>query len=119
MEDRGLGKFTRKIFTLHTVQPFIFAGDDAYSYEFEDSALVAAASAGYNTDTGTASDALSQCPKQGLSDPHMFRECCWNLSMRGSVGETGLHVCFLVPSALHMELAKRMIAKFPKVSSSL
>ena len=49
----------------------------------------------------------------------MFRECCWHLSMRGSVGETGLHVCFLVPSSLHMELAKRMVAKFPKLINDI
>jgi hypothetical protein len=30
-------------------------------------------------------------------------------------GETGLHVCFLVPTSTHAELAKRMIARFPKV----
>ena len=29
------------------------SGEDAYSYEFEDSALVAAASAGYSPDKGT------------------------------------------------------------------
>ena len=52
-------------------------------------------------------------------DPQMFRECCWHLSMRGSVGETGLHVCFLVPSSLHMELAKRMVAKFPKLINDI
>ena len=32
------------------------------------------------------------------------------------VGETGLHVCFLVPTSTHLELAKMMIRKFPKVT---
>jgi hypothetical protein len=31
------------------------------------------------------------------------------------LGETGLHVCFLVPTSTHAELAKRMIRRFPKV----
>ena len=47
----------------------------------------------------------------------MFRECCWRLSKRGAVGETGLHVCFLIPTSTHIELAKRMIKRFPKVTN--
>ncbi|GIY42443.1 transient receptor potential cation channel subfamily V member 5 [Caerostris extrusa] len=44
-----------------------------------------------------------------------FRDVCWDLDQRGSVGETILHLCFLASSPTHAELAKRLVKLFPKL----
>ncbi|GFS44729.1 transient receptor potential cation channel subfamily V member 5 [Trichonephila inaurata madagascariensis] len=44
-----------------------------------------------------------------------FREVCWDLDQRGSVGETVLHLCLLVSTPIHAELAKRLVRMFPKL----
>ncbi|XP_033730840.1 transient receptor potential cation channel subfamily V member 6-like isoform X4 [Pecten maximus] len=44
-----------------------------------------------------------------------FRETCWDLNERGTVGETILHLCLLNASAIHADLAKRLLQAFPKL----
>ncbi|XP_055927061.1 transient receptor potential cation channel subfamily V member 5-like [Argiope bruennichi] len=52
-------------------------------------------------------------------DGPQFREVCWDLDQRGSVGETVLHLCFLVSSPLHLDLAKRLVKLFPKLINDI
>lgn len=44
-----------------------------------------------------------------------FRECCWDIHQTGSVGETILHLCLLNATAIHADLAKRLIQAYPRV----
>ncbi|XP_035213588.1 transient receptor potential cation channel subfamily V member 5-like, partial [Stegodyphus dumicola] len=48
-----------------------------------------------------------------------FREVCWDLDQRGSVGESALHMCFLISSPLHADLAKRLVKLFPKLINDI
>nr|XP_042896955.1 transient receptor potential cation channel subfamily V member 5 [Parasteatoda tepidariorum] len=56
-----------------------------------------------------------------VDDPHskdfapQFREVCWDLDQRGSLGETILHLCLLNATPVHIELAKRLVLLFPKL----
>jgi len=50
-----------------------------------------------------------------LSDPTKYRDVCWNVNMRGAVGETILHLCLLHSTALHADLAKRLLNFYPKL----
>ena len=47
--------------------------------------------------------------------PHLFRECCWQVEKRGSVGETTFHVCFLMQTPTHLVLARRLLKHYPKL----
>ncbi|XP_076364510.1 LOW QUALITY PROTEIN: transient receptor potential cation channel subfamily V member 5-like [Tachypleus tridentatus] len=47
------------------------------------------------------------------------REVCWDLSQCGSVGETILHLCLLMSTSVHAELAKRLIRLFPKLVNDI
>ncbi|KAJ8300412.1 hypothetical protein KUTeg_021931 [Tegillarca granosa] len=44
-----------------------------------------------------------------------YREVCWDLNERGTVGETILHLCLLNSTAIHADLAKRLLQAFPKL----
>lgn len=44
------------------------------------------------------------------------RLVCWNIAMRGSVGENIVHLCLLLNNPFHTELAQRIIAIFPKLA---
>ncbi|XP_022322067.1 transient receptor potential cation channel subfamily V member 5-like isoform X7 [Crassostrea virginica] len=48
-----------------------------------------------------------------------FRECCWDINQTGSVGETVLHLCLLNATAIHADLAKRLIQAFPKMINDI
>ncbi|XP_061164690.1 transient receptor potential cation channel subfamily V member 5-like isoform X6 [Saccostrea echinata] len=48
-----------------------------------------------------------------------FRDCCWDIDQRGSVGETILHLCLLNATAIHADLAKRLIQAFPKMINDI
>jgi hypothetical protein len=43
----------------------------------------------------------------------ILKKVCWDIEKRGAVGETPLHICVLVGSRLHLDLAKRLIKLFP------
>lgn len=45
--------------------------------------------------------------------PH---EVCWDLKKRGGVGETPLHLLFLMDSAEHTETAKIVLNMYPKLA---
>ena len=45
--------------------------------------------------------------------PH---EACWDIEKRGGVGETPLHLLFLMDSAEHTETAKIVINMYPKLA---
>ena len=49
------------------------------------------------------------------SQPEILKEVCWKLSERGAVGETGLHMCLLVSTVVHLELTRRLVKLFPKL----
>ena len=57
----------------------------------------------------------SQVSSTSSSEQETMKEVCWKLSERGSVGETGLHLCFLVATVVHMELGRRLVRIFPKL----
>jgi hypothetical protein len=43
-------------------------------------------------------------------------EACWDLSKRGGVGETPLHLLYLMDSAEHVETAKILLNMYPKLA---
>ncbi|XP_011866570.1 PREDICTED: transient receptor potential cation channel subfamily V member 5 [Vollenhovia emeryi] len=48
-------------------------------------------------------------------DKTKYRFVCWNLSDRGAVGETILHLCMLNSTAIHADLAKRLLRFYPQL----
>lgn len=49
------------------------------------------------------------------SDPNNYRDVCWDLDQRGGVGETILHLCLLMATSIHADLAKRLLKFYPKL----
>ncbi|XP_071441164.1 transient receptor potential cation channel subfamily V member 5 [Hetaerina americana] len=54
-----------------------------------------------------------------ISDPSKCRDVCWDLNERGAVGETILHLCLLNATALHADLAKRLLRFYPKLINDI
>ncbi|XP_048506566.1 transient receptor potential cation channel subfamily V member 5 isoform X2 [Athalia rosae] len=52
-------------------------------------------------------------------DKSKYREVCWCLSERGAVGETILHLCMLNATAIHADLAKRLLRFYPKLINDI
>ncbi|XP_044012696.1 transient receptor potential cation channel subfamily V member 5 [Aphidius gifuensis] len=52
-------------------------------------------------------------------DKKMYREVCWYLHERGAVGETILHLCMLNATAIHADLAKRLLRFYPKLINDI
>ncbi|XP_065339476.1 transient receptor potential cation channel subfamily V member 5 [Cloeon dipterum] len=52
---------------------------------------------------------------EDLKDPTKYRDVCWDVNKRGAVGETALHLCLLHATALHADLAKRLLRFYPKL----
>ncbi|XP_076297480.1 transient receptor potential cation channel subfamily V member nanchung isoform X2 [Lasioglossum baleicum] len=48
-------------------------------------------------------------------DKSKYRLVCWSLGERGAVGETILHLCMLHATAIHIDLAKRLLRFYPKL----
>ena len=48
-----------------------------------------------------------------------FSEACWDINERGTVGESILHLCLLNSSAIHANLAKRLLHHFPKLINDI
>lgn len=48
-------------------------------------------------------------------DPKMYKRICWRLDERGAVGESVIHLCLLAATAVHSELAKRLIKFYPNL----
>ncbi|CAK9830452.1 Transient receptor potential cation channel subfamily V member 6 [Anthophora retusa] len=48
-------------------------------------------------------------------DKKKYRLVCWSLGERGAVGETILHLCMLHATAIHTDLAKRLLRFYPKL----
>ncbi|CAF1176893.1 unnamed protein product [Adineta steineri] len=44
---------------------------------------------------------------------------CWDLDLRGGVGEHILHICFLSSSPVHSALAKRLLRYYPRLIDDL
>lgn len=53
--------------------------------------------------------------KKLLTDKNKYRLVCWSLGERGAVGETILHLCMLHATAIHIDLAKRLLRFYPKL----
>lgn len=47
------------------------------------------------------------------------KHVCWDLDVRGGVGEHILHICFLSSSPVHTALAKRLLRHFPRLIDDL
>lgn len=47
------------------------------------------------------------------------KRVCWDLDLRGGVGEHILHICFLSGSTVHSALAKRLLRHFPRLIDDL
>ena len=54
-----------------------------------------------------------------VSAEKKYREQCWRLDTRGTVGETILHLCMLSATQIHFDLAKRLIQFFPKMINDI
>ncbi|XP_066261060.1 transient receptor potential cation channel subfamily V member 5 [Euwallacea similis] len=52
-------------------------------------------------------------------NPTMYRHVCWKLRERGAVGETILHLCLLNATALHSDIAKRLLRFYPKLINDI
>ncbi|XP_076239493.1 transient receptor potential cation channel subfamily V member nanchung [Calliopsis andreniformis] len=52
-------------------------------------------------------------------DKNKYRLVCWSLSQRGAVGETILHLCMLHATAIHIDLAKRLLRFYPKLINDI
>ena len=48
-----------------------------------------------------------------------YREVCWDINKRGTVGENILHICVLLSTAIHADLAKRLIKEYPKLINDI
>lgn len=48
-----------------------------------------------------------------------YRWVCWKLEERGFVGETALHICFLLSTPTHMILARKLLAMFPMLINDI
>lgn len=48
-----------------------------------------------------------------------YRWVCWKLEERGFVGETALHICFLLSTPTHMILAHKLLAMFPMLINDI
>lgn len=46
-------------------------------------------------------------------NPSAYKKIIWNIKERGAVGETILHLCLLNATALHADLAKRLLRYYP------
>lgn len=71
--------------------------------------------AGFFTSFGKSPKPKTEKIEPRSKEPVIFREVCWKLSERGTVGETGLHMCLLVATVVHLELARRLVRLFPKL----
>lgn len=47
------------------------------------------------------------------------KRVCWDIEKRGAVGETPLHICLLVATRLHLDLARRLVKLFPKLVNDI
>lgn len=54
-----------------------------------------------------------------LSGEVQYREVCWDLKERGTVGETALHLCLLNATSIHADLAKRLLHFYPKLVNDI
>ncbi|XP_015178094.1 PREDICTED: transient receptor potential cation channel subfamily V member 5 isoform X2 [Polistes dominula] len=52
-------------------------------------------------------------------DKSKHRLVCWSLSERGAVGETILHLCMLHATAIHADLAKRLLHFYPNLINDI
>lgn len=54
-----------------------------------------------------------------IIDKSKYRLVCWCLSERGAVGETILHLCMLNATAIHADLAKRLLRFYPNLINDI
>jgi len=54
-----------------------------------------------------------------LAGEVQYREVCWDLKERGTVGETALHLCLLNATSIHADLAKRLLHFYPKLVNDI
>ncbi|KAL7305423.1 hypothetical protein TKK_0002166 [Trichogramma kaykai] len=58
-------------------------------------------------------------PDENTIDKSKYRLVCWRLNQRGAVGETILHLCMLHATAIHADLAKRLLRFYPKLINDI
>ncbi|KAF2896771.1 hypothetical protein ILUMI_09404 [Ignelater luminosus] len=52
-------------------------------------------------------------------NPLLYRFTCWKIKERGAVGETILHLCLLNATAIHADIAKRILRFYPKLINDI
>ncbi|KAK5646070.1 hypothetical protein RI129_004534 [Pyrocoelia pectoralis] len=52
-------------------------------------------------------------------NPSIYRFTCWKIKERGAVGETILHLCLLHATAIHADIAKRVLRFYPKLINDI
>ncbi|KAK4879350.1 hypothetical protein RN001_007496 [Aquatica leii] len=52
-------------------------------------------------------------------NPTQYRFTCWKIKERGAVGETILHLCLLNATAIHADIAKRILRFYPKLINDI
>lgn len=66
-------------------------------------------------ESGNKSSSLQLEGKIGPSK----RWVCWRLEERGFVGETALHICFLLSTQTHMIIAQKLLSMFPMLINDI
>lgn len=64
-------------------------------------------------------DGQEASSESGGASSARYRWVCWKLEERGFVGETALHICFLLTTPTHMILAKKLLAMFPMLINDI
>lgn len=74
---------------------------------------------GASADEAEGEAQRAQETKTGAKEPARYRWVCWKLEERGFVGESALHICFLLSTPTHMILAKKLLAMFPMLINDI
>lgn len=56
---------------------------------------------------------------KGSKGGSKYRELTWDIDKRGAYGETLLHLCLLHGTAMHNEVARRLLEAFPKMVNDI
>ena len=60
--------------------------------------------------------AMSEKETDDVSEYMTEHEACWDLNLRGGVGETALHLCVLHDTPMHTDIAKILLRRYPKMA---
>ena len=65
----------------------------------------------------SSKELVLQFDRSQLAAINRFRQrgACWDLTKRGEVGETALHLCLLNNTEMHLTIASIMLEMYPKM----